>query len=48
MSATDLLGDSLLDIELEFKLAATYESVNAKFSQVLGNVAIVDCHYIHE
>jgi len=32
---------------MEFTVVGTYESGNAKFGKVLGNVAIVDCHYMH-
>jgi len=46
--ASDLLGGAFSNIELEYKLVGTYESVNGKFSQVLGNVAILDCNYVHE
>ena len=36
-----------LDIEMNFKVTGTYDVANGKFSKVLGNVAIVDCHYLH-
>ena len=36
------------NIKMEFDYADSYEDVNAKFSKLVGNVAIIDCHYAHE
>lgn len=33
------------DIQPVYTLAGTYDKTNGKFSQVFGNVAIVDCAY---
>ena len=48
-TADELIGEGgIFDgVILEFKVVSTYKEVNGKFSQVLGNVAVVDCKYVH-
>ena len=37
-----------LDLVMNFTIGGTYDDVNGKFGKIYGNVAILDCHYIHE
>ena len=45
----DILGaDSNIDpVVMQFNVTGTYSEIGGKFSKVLGNVAIVDCNYVH-
>ena len=47
MDVRDALN-AIGNIKMDFDYAASYEDVNAKFSKLVGNVAIIDCHYAHE
>ena len=36
------------DVILPYNVAGTYSENNGKFSQIYGNVAIVDCNYFYD